>query len=182
MEPSEQARFEAFHAATARPLWAYLYRVTGEPATADEVLQESYLRCLLRPRPSSDERGARAYLFRIATNLLRDRWRRERRERSWIEAMLRSRVEPREPARGPADTIDAQTVLSTLSRRERTLVWLAYVEGHTHDEIAEIVGVKKASVRVLLYRARRKLAAKLGSAVPQTTDRLDLKTRRIRAC
>ena len=42
--------------------------------------------------------------------------------------------------------------------RERQLLWLAYAEGYSHREIAEITGLASASIRLLLFRARRKIA------------------------
>ncbi len=48
-------------------------------------------------------------------------------------------------------------VFHQLKMQERALLWLAYVEGHQHTEIAEMLGLKSLSVRVLLFRARRKL-------------------------
>ena len=42
--------------------------------------------------------------------------------------------------------------------RDRQLLWLAYAEGYSHQEIAQITGLASASVRILLFRARRKLA------------------------
>ena len=48
-----------------------------------------------------------------------------------------------------------------LKPRERELLWLAYVEGSTHTEIADTVGVKTASVKMLLFRARQHLATVL---------------------
>ena len=44
---------------------------------------------------------------------------------------------------------------------ERQMLWLAYVEGSSHKEIAEIVGTREQSVRTLLFRARRKLTSLL---------------------
>jgi len=59
---------------------AYLARVSGDPALADDLMQESYLRYLCASRPglhlAEAEVAGRRYLFRIATNLLRDHWRR----------------------------------------------------------------------------------------------------------
>ena len=61
-----EAEFEAFHARTSQPLWAYLRRISGDPAQADDVLQESYLRLLRHPpSPDRDERERKAYLFQI---------------------------------------------------------------------------------------------------------------------
>jgi len=50
--------------------------------------------------------------------------------------------------------------LSKLSIRQRDALWLAYAEGSSHAEIAEKLGLKVASIRLILFRARRK-AAKL---------------------
>src|SRR5215467_11316819 len=69
--------FTAFYQRTARPVWAYLARVSGSPTLADDLVQESYLRFLgASIRWSEGEIACRRYLFRIATNLLRDYWRR----------------------------------------------------------------------------------------------------------
>jgi RNA polymerase sigma-70 factor (ECF subfamily) len=48
-----------------------------------------------------------------------------------------------------------------LKPRERELLWLAYAQGASHREIAEAVGVKTSSVKLLLFRARRRLAGVL---------------------
>ena len=45
-----------------------------------------------------------------------------------------------------------------MSPQQRSLLWLAYVEGYRHDEIASMLKLREKSVRVLLYRARRKLS------------------------
>src|SRR6478736_4091409 len=68
--------FAAFYERSARPLWAYLARVSGNAALADDLLQESFLRFLCADHPTDGEVSARRYLFRIATNLMRDHWRR----------------------------------------------------------------------------------------------------------
>jgi RNA polymerase sigma-70 factor (ECF subfamily) len=53
---------------------------------------------------------------------------------------------------------DLRRAMSRLRPRERALLWLAYAQGHAHTEIAEVLGVKTGSVKLLLFRARRKLA------------------------
>jgi RNA polymerase sigma-70 factor, ECF subfamily len=54
--------------------------------------------------------------------------------------------------------------------RERQLLWLAYAEGSTHREIAEIMGLGAASVRILLFRARQKLGRFLRQQTPAPGD------------
>ena len=69
--------FRAFYELTARPVWAYLARITGDPRLADDLLQESC--CTTVPAHTADfesDDHRRNYLFRIATNLVRDHRRR----------------------------------------------------------------------------------------------------------
>ena len=123
--------FDAFYAQTAPALRAYIARVAGNPAAADDILQEAYIR-LLNAAPV-EEIQRKSYLYRTATNLIIDHCRAAARERNWLGA-LRWRqpdaVSPRTLA------TDVERVFALLSVRERSLLWLAYVEGAAHDEIA----------------------------------------------
>ncbi|HVH72410.1 MAG TPA: sigma-70 family RNA polymerase sigma factor [Candidatus Dormibacteraeota bacterium] len=150
--------FAAFYQRTARPVWSYLVHVSGNPSLADDLLQESYLRFLCAARLSEGEAACRRYLFRIATNLLRDHWR--QRAPASLEDLPEGAFATDQ---GPdIAQIDSQKMLARafhrLRPRERQLLWLAYAEGATHAEIAEITGLRTAGIRILLFRARRKLA------------------------
>jgi RNA polymerase sigma-70 factor, ECF subfamily len=149
-----QEAFRVFYKKTNRPLWAYLQRVSGNRDVADDLLQETYCRFLTADLPEMDASESRSYLYRIATNLLRDRWR-----RGEVAAAAR----PTEQSyREDAETrTDVRRAFEQLGHRERQLLWLAYVEGFDHREIAELMGLRAASVRVLLFRARRQLAGTL---------------------
>ena len=72
------AAFDAFYAEVARPLWGYLRALSGDAATADDLLQESFLRLLTARGAPSEPPERRRYLFRIAAHLLADRGRRRR--------------------------------------------------------------------------------------------------------
>src|SRR6201999_41464 len=74
--PMDSEEFAAFYERSARPLWAYLARVSGDPALADDLMQESFVRFLCAAAPEDGDGNSRRYLFRIASNLLRDHWRR----------------------------------------------------------------------------------------------------------
>lgn len=66
-----------------------------------------------------------------------------------------------EPASGPPhleSRVGLRKAFQQLKMRERQLLWLAYVEGSNHKEIAALTGLRHTSVRLLLFRARRKLA------------------------
>jgi RNA polymerase sigma-70 factor (ECF subfamily) len=57
---------------------------------------------------------------------------------------------------------DLTRAMSRLKPRERAMLWLAYAEGASHREIADVLGVRPASLKSMLFRARRKLAELLG--------------------
>jgi RNA polymerase sigma-70 factor (ECF subfamily) len=151
--------FAGFYERSARSLWAYLARVSGDPALADDLMQESFVRFLCADRAMQMEDGevaSRRYLFRIATNLLRDYWRRPR--ASSIEEIPEELFAAKLGGAG----MDAVALLAPAMRqmkpRERQLLWLAHAEGYSHREIAEVTGLNSASIRLLLFRARYKMA------------------------
>jgi len=153
--------FAAFYERSARPLWAYLARVSGDAALADDLLQESFLRFLGADHPNDGEVSARRYLFRIATNLLRDHWRRPR--AASIEDIPEELFEARDHADACASRMMLSPALGSMRPRDRQLLWLAYAEGYSHREIAGITGLASASIRLLLFRARRKMARLLSA-------------------
>lgn len=159
--PMNEAQFEAFYRKTAGSLWSYIYRMTGDPATADDLLQKTFLG-FLRANPAfeSDEH-ARRYAFRAATNLALDHFREAKRDRLRLDALT-----PRKTSivdRGEL-RYDLSRLFEELKPRERALLWLAHVEEAGHDEIGEALGVKSGSVRVLLFRARKRMAELLSKA------------------
>jgi len=146
--------FGIFYSRTNRSLWAYLLRISGRRDVADDLLQESYCRFLAAKLPEMDAAESRSYLFRIATNLLRDRWRREELPETISASDQRFEDDPE-------TRTDVRRAFDQLKPRERQLLWLAHVEGFDHREIARLTGLRATSVRVLLFRARRKLASVL---------------------
>ncbi len=148
--------FAGFYQRSAPGLRAYLTRVSGNHALADDLMQESYVRFLCATCPEGGEVNYRRYLYRIATNLLRDHWRRPR------AACIEDVPEQFLAAPDGLSHIDAQAVLDPAMRqmrpRERQILWLAHAEGYSHREIAEITGLSAAGIRLLLFRARRKIA------------------------
>ena len=153
--------FAAFYERTARPIWAYLARVSRNPALADDLLQESYLRFLCATTPVLEgEVARRGYLFRIASNLLRDHWRQSKAVALDDVPEATFSVPGRECAQVESEMLLDQA-LQCMSARERQLLWLAYAEGMTHRQIANITGLGVTSIKILLFRAKRKLARSL---------------------
>jgi RNA polymerase sigma-70 factor, ECF subfamily len=159
----DEETFRAFYERTARSVWSYLSRITGDPQSADDLLQETYYRFLRARAQWESEAHRRSYLFRIATNLARDR---HRRAVATPTVQLGDRDVASDHNMGsPARRADLDRAMSKLRPRERALLWLAYGVGQPHTEIADTLGVKTASVKLLLFRARRKLAGLLGGTL-----------------
>jgi RNA polymerase sigma-70 factor (ECF subfamily) len=152
-EPNmDEAAFGAFYAETAHPLFGYLLRVSGDRPLAEDLMQESYCRLLSADLPAMSRSDNRRYLFRIATNLLHDRWRKHK-EDSLPDHVL----EMASPASAHDSKLEMRQAFEQLKPRERELLWLAYVEGSNHNEIADYTGLRASSIRMLLFRARQKL-------------------------
>jgi RNA polymerase sigma-70 factor (ECF subfamily) len=170
----DEDAFRAFYDRTARSVWSYLARITGDRSLADDLLQESYYRFLRAERRFDSESHRRNYLFRIATNLAHDR---HRRGRHAVSVPVPAENEPGalvDSSDLAADTerrTDLARAMATLKPREREMLWLAYAQGSSHEEIAESLGVRKSSIKILLFRARRRLAAALGGPRAFTRSR-----------
>src|SRR5262245_13481175 len=151
--------FRAFYELTARPVWAYLARITGDPRLADDLLQETYYRFLRTRSDFESDDHRRNYLFRIATNLVRD----HRRRRGHSERHLAERSQAENTSAGVHEgdravrRLDLARAMDQMKPRERSMLWLAYAQGCSHEEIAEMLGLRKASLKALLFRARKRL-------------------------
>jgi len=156
----DQEMFGAFYGRTSRPLWAYLSRMTRNPHLADDLLQESYYRFLRARGTYESEAHRRNSLFRIATNLMRDGHRRSKTMPLTSLDDDESAV-PRVEAEAQQSDVraDLKKAMAALNPREREMLWLAYGQGSTHREIAAVLGLQVGSLKMLLFRARRRLAS-----------------------
>lgn len=152
----DQAGFRRFYQETAPALRAYIARGTGSTHTADDILQDVFVRFLVKAPRTLDAAGMRGYLYRTAETLIVDRWRQRKREG---ERDLRA-TELR-PEHVHLDCDDVARAFRELKPEQRSLLWLAYVEEFDHRQIAAATGVKEKSVRVLLSRARKAFAGVL---------------------
>jgi RNA polymerase sigma-70 factor (ECF subfamily) len=159
----DEETFRAFYERTARGLWAYLVRVTGDRQLAEDLLQETFYRFLRAAAAYDNETHRRNSLYRIATNLARDARRRSvARAEPGPAGDDIERVPSGEGAGATERMTDLTRAMSRLKPRERAMLWLAYAEGASHREIADVLGVRPASLKSMLFRARRKLAELLG--------------------
>lgn len=144
-------------------LFRYLVRLTGDTDLASDVAQESFVR-LIEKKPANN--GIRAWLYRVATNVVRDHSRVRRRRLELLESspdrVPRSDPEPSAQAMLETDEKRAMVreALGGLSERDQTVL-LMREQGFSHQEIAEAVGTTTKSVGSMIARALKKLSNEL---------------------
>jgi RNA polymerase sigma-70 factor (ECF subfamily) len=155
----DEDTFRAFYEHTSRPLWAYLARLSGSRTDADDLLQETYYRFVRARMAFESEPHRRRYLYTIATNLVLDR---RRRSLTRPEVPLPGHADDLAGVASEAGRLEHQVVvrgaLARLKPRERALLWLAYAQGATHEEIGAALGLKPASIRSMIFRARQRFS------------------------
>ncbi len=148
-------------------LYRYLVRLTGDPDLAADAAQEAFVRLVEKEPDRSQVRG---WLFRVATNVVRDHSRvRRRRVELLREAPDRAPIgdAPPDPESELVSLERRQIVrgaLEALSDKDRTVL-LMREEGFTHQEIAEAVGTTTKSVGSMIARALQKLSTALAQSM-----------------
>ncbi len=163
MNKAEQdTLFRALFEAYRQPLFAYLYRLVGDPGSAEDVVQDVFLRAyqaLPRLAPGANRR---AWLYRIATNAARDLFRR-RKVRQWLPFLGSDDTDSSIPDESaalaqpdlPADErLAVHEALQSLDATYRVPLILFSVEGLSTQEIAEVLGIGQSAVKMRLSRAR----------------------------
>jgi RNA polymerase sigma-70 factor (ECF subfamily) len=135
-----------------RELLRYVHRLTGDPDLSEDLAQEALMR-LLRADPDRPMQNARAWLYRVATNLVRDHARRaEMMRRRQIPIDTDAPQTPEQALERSESVAQVRAALERLSPRDREVLVLRE-SGFKHREIAEIVHVKAESVSVVIGRA-----------------------------
>lgn len=163
LAPVGPVDFNALFDSVYPALFRYCNRMLGDPDQAEDLAQEAFFRLLDRGAEGTDA-GLRSWLFRVATNLARDRSRtRETRRR------ILSGFPPPEPISGPDTNLDREEeiqrvrqALEVLSDRDKEMLLLRQ-EGFTYKEIADLTGVSHRSVGTILARAFKRFAAELSN-------------------
>lgn len=138
-----------------------LKRVLGyfriPPEDAEDLLQQA---CLHTFRRWQDIHSYEGFLAGVLAQLCRAYWRRARKARlSQVDLTALERLAlPIPPAqRGVEASLDLRRLLFSLRPRDRTVLWLRFVEELSANEMAGLLGVEEANTRKLVQRARGRL-------------------------
>jgi RNA polymerase sigma factor (sigma-70 family) len=138
-----------------RAVRRFLYRLTRDPATADDLAGEVFLRVVRASATYEPREREAAWVFRIAQNVLRDA--RRRSVRSVEHAVAADRAAPADQVAG----LDLQRGLDALPEEERVALLLGEVGGLSYAEIAGATSSSVAAVRSRIYRARQALRSRM---------------------
>jgi RNA polymerase sigma-70 factor, ECF subfamily len=160
MDDPEGAMMRVLYDEHAAALWRYVVRLTGDPARAEDVVQETLLRAWRHPEVTYDaDRSARAWLFTVARNLIID----ERRSARFRNEMGTPDVDSVADRPGP-DEVDGaldrlllSTAMSELSDDHREVLLRAYYQGHSVAQIADDLQIAEGTVKSRLHYAVRAL-------------------------
>lgn len=144
------------------PIVRYLTRQLNDADVAEELAQETFVRAMRYLQSSSKPvSNERAWLFAVATNLVRDAVRRDARQRKHLEA-LRAELDDVEPELAEVSPEElhraalAQQALHNIPERDRAALFMSQ-EGLNYQEIAAALGLSVQSVGTTLTRARKKV-------------------------
>jgi len=149
--------FEAFYVANERRLFRALYVVIGDRDEAEDVMQTAFCKVWERWDRIARLDDPVGYLFRTAFNTHRSAARRSMRAARRLVGWI-AEESPPEPSEVAATRDRAARALAELTRRQREAVVLTALLGFTGTEAAQIMGIRPATVRVLVSQARAVLA------------------------
>jgi RNA polymerase sigma factor (sigma-70 family) len=155
----EEAAFLALYRAATPRLWAFALRLSGGRAgEAEELVQECWVRAVERLERYRGEAALGSWLGGILVNC----WRESRRELRWIGEDDADGAAHAEPSPGdPVSRLDLESALAVLPDGSRAVLLLHDLEGLTHAEIGERLGIAAGTSKSRLFAARRALQRRL---------------------
>ena len=182
LKAGDEAAFDHLVAERSRDVYALLYRLTNDAEEARDLTQETFLRTFQNIKRFRGDADLKTWIYRIAVNQARNRWRWWRRRRrdatvsldagdSHNDESLGSRLRDRASADPEQDTLAHErenalmVALGSLSRSYRETVILRDIEGLSYEEIATTLEISIGTVKSRLARGRNELRIRLGSSL-----------------
>jgi RNA polymerase sigma-70 factor (ECF subfamily) len=146
--------FKIFYQKFSKPFWHFILKMCGAHGMTDDIFQESFFRFFRTAPESLNDQQKKSYLYKTAVRLIVDQQKRIK-----VEKKYQPEINP--GVQDDQDVLlsaDMDKMFGLLNPRERTLLWLAYVEEYSHREISEITQTREKSIKVQLFRIRKKFA------------------------
>ena len=177
LKRGEAAAFDALVAERSGEIYGLLYRLTENAEEARDLTQETFLKAFQNIGHFRGDADLRTWIYRIAINQARNRWRWWRRRRRDVTVSLDAPDGPLgQPLTARLQAVGSdpekqtlahereqvlRTALQTLGRAYRETVVLRDIEGFSYEEIAGTLGISVGTVKSRLSRGREELRRKL---------------------
>ena len=146
----DRGAFGAIYRTYGAGLQMFLKQLLGNRQAAEDVTQETFVSIWQHPNGFDPERGTlRAYLFGVGRKRAVDWWRRQKPQSDATEELVQA-------CRAETQSLIANA-FAKLPADQRSILWLREVEGHSYEELAEILGIPQGTVRSRLFAARKAL-------------------------
>ena len=161
MKKKRQDELEEIYLAYAKPLYFYLWKLSGSESLAEELMQETFYRATL----SLDvyEGGqVKSWLYKVARNTYLDEWRKRKRwkwdpfSNQLVESMVSPYGLPEDQLDKQEVAEDIQDVATLLPENYRSILHLREYEMFSYEEIAETFDLSIDQVKVSIHRARQR--------------------------
>ena len=164
-----RGEFEALYAAHSREVWALAYARWMDADSAQDVMQEVFLRFWKQLEGSETILNPRAWLLRVARNLAEDYAKSSfRRHGTQAPEFLGGLQAPDDSPLAKMEREEAfaqiHGILDELATADREILTLRYAFDYETAAIAEILDVASSAVHMRLSRARQRLAERLSAA------------------
>ena len=152
---ARRALAEQLFAANYPKLAGWVRRLVNDDETAHEIASEAFVRLLSKWTSPDRLDNPQSYLYMIATNLVRDHWRKTERERRALRSVTANTE--REPYSDPAQEVDVRELIQALPSRLREPFLLHYYAGFGVREISVLLKRPEGTIKADLYHARTRL-------------------------
>jgi RNA polymerase sigma-70 factor (ECF subfamily) len=148
----------------ARILYRYAVALSGNPAEAEDLVADAFVRLWAAPGEIRDA-TVKAYLFTIVRNLFLTRRGRAARQVPLDDRLPDATVDPESRVESALELASLQPHLAALDPVDRTALLMRAADGVSYDDIALALGLSAGAVRVRVHRARARLARAIGRAL-----------------
>ncbi|UII55751.1 sigma-70 family RNA polymerase sigma factor [Cytobacillus spongiae] len=180
MDKRRKDKLDDLYRHYAKPLYYYLYKLSGSGELAEDLTQETFYRATVSLSFYQLE-DARAWLFKVARNAYLDEWR-KRQKRQWVpfadslfspKEMISPYGLPEEEAVHAEVTEDLIALLHFLPEQYRTILYLREYEEFSYKDLAQALDLSESGVKVTLHRARKRLSEIAEKKGWMTNDGMD---------
>jgi RNA polymerase sigma-70 factor, ECF subfamily len=154
-QAGDREAFAALIVAYQQPVGGYLWRLTGDRELAEDLTQETFLRAYRAIAATRPGLQLRSWLYRIATNLAYDHFRRQRRF-GFVPLLPMHGVPQWEQTTGVDEADAVWRALARLRPGDRAALLLCALEGYSYREAAQVLGISPEAVRKQFGRAKQR--------------------------